>query len=143
MGSLTAQPGARPPQEWGEQTIGAALADCAERFGNRDLLVFRERRISARELAEEVEQLALGLLALGIQKGDNVAVWLPNLPETCVAELAIARVGAAMMAINTRYKASELEYVLRQSDSRALILMPQFLTQDFLAVLREVIPEFP
>jgi fatty-acyl-CoA synthase len=143
MGSLTAQPGARSPQEWGEQTIGAALADCAERFGNRDLLVFRERRISARELAEEVEQLALGLLALGIQKGDNVAVWLPNLPETCVAELAIARVGAAMMAINTRYKASELEYVLRQSDSRALILMPQFLTQDFLAVLREVIPEFP
>ncbi len=143
MGSLTAQPGARSPQEWGEQTIGAALADCAERFGDRDLLVFRERRISARELAEEVEHLALGLLALGIQKGDNVAVWLPNLPETCVAELAIARVGAAMMAINTRYKASELEYVLRQSDSRALILMPQFLTQDFIAVLREVIPEFP
>ncbi len=47
-----------------------------------------------------------------------------------------------MMAINTRYKASELEYVLRQSDSRALILMPQFLTQDFLAVLRDVIPEY-
>ena len=110
MGSLTAQPGARSPQEWGEQTIGAALADCAERFGDRDLLVFRERRISARELAEEVEQLALGLLALGIQKGDNVAVWLPNLPETCVAELAIDCVGAAMMAINTRYKASEFEY---------------------------------
>ena len=117
------------------------MHDCAERLGDRDLLVFRERRISARQLEEEVEQLALGLLSLGIQKGDKVAVWLPNLPETCVTELAIARVGAAMMAINTRYKASELEYVLRQSDSRALVLMPQFLTQDFLAVLRDVIPE--
>lgn len=132
----------RTPEEWGSQTIGAALADCAARIGERDLLVFRERRISARQLAEEVEQLALGLLSIGIQKGDNVAVWLPNLPETCVAELAIARIGAAMMAINTRYKASELEYVLRQSDSRALVLMPQFLTQDFLAVLRDVIPEY-
>ena len=143
MGSSTVQEAKhRSPQDWGSQTIGTALIDCASRFGDRDLLVFRERRISARELAAEVEQLALGLLALGIQKGDTVAVWLPNLPETCVAELAIARVGAAMMAINTRYKASELEYVLRQSDSRALILMPQFLTQDFLAVLRDVIPEY-
>jgi fatty-acyl-CoA synthase len=144
MGSSTAHEiKQRSPQEWGSQTLGFALSDCARRLGDRDLLVFRERRISARELAAEVENLALGLLSLGIQKGDNVAVWLPNLPETCVAELAIARIGAAMMAINTRYKASELEYVLRQSDSRALVLMPQFLTQDFVAVLRDVIPEFP
>jgi fatty-acyl-CoA synthase len=144
MSSSTAQEvKKRSPQEWGSQTVGFALHDCARRYGNRDLLIFRERRISARQLEEEVEHLALGLLALGIQKGDNVAVWLPNLPETCVTELAIARIGAAMMAINTRYKASELEYVLRQSDSSALILMPQFLTQDFVAVLRDVIPEFP
>ncbi len=142
MGSSTTQEVTRSPQEWGSETVGAALADCVKRLGDRDLLVFRERRITARELAREVEDLALGLLELGIQKGDNVAVWLPNLPETCVAELAIARVGAAMMAINTRYKANELEYVLRQSDSRALILMPQFLTQDFLAVLRDVVPEY-
>lgn len=144
MSSSTAQEvKKRSPQEWGSQIVGFALHDCARRYGDRDLLIFRERRITARQLEEEVEHLALGLLALGIQKGDNVAVWLPNLPETCVTELAIARVGAAMMAINTRYKASELEYVLRQSDSRALVLMPQFLTQDFIAVLRDVIPEFP
>jgi fatty-acyl-CoA synthase len=144
MSSSTAQEvKKRSPQEWGSQTVGFALHDCARRYGDRDLLIFRERRISARQLEVEVEHLALGLLALGIQKGDNVAVWLPNLPETCVTELAIARIGAAMTAINTRYKASELEYVLRQSDSSALILMPQFLTQDFVAVLRDVIPEFP
>ena len=142
MGSSAQGVKERSPQEWGTQTVGFALSDCVQRYGDRDLLVFRERRISAKQLDVEVEQLALGLLALGIQKGDNVAVWLPNLPETCVAELAVARIGAAMMAINTRYKASELEYVLRQSDSRALILMPQFLTQDFLAVLRDVVPEY-
>lgn len=143
MGSSTAhEVKERSPEAWGSQTVGAALKDCAVRFGSRDLLVFRERRISAEQLAKEVEQFALGLLALGIQKDDKVAVWLPNLPETCVAELAIARIGAAMMAINTRYKASELEYVLRQSDSRALILMPQFLTQDFVAVLKDVIPDY-
>ncbi len=144
MGSSSAQEmKTRSPEEWGSQTIGGALRDCATRFGGRDLLVFREQRISAQGLAEEVEHLALGLLALGINKGDTVAVWLPNLPETCVAELAIARIGAVMMAINTRYKATELEYVLRQSDGRALLLMPQFLTQDFLAVLKDVVPEFP
>jgi fatty-acyl-CoA synthase len=144
MSSSTAQEAKRlSPEEWGSQTIGFALHHCAKRLGDRDLLIFRERRISARQLENEVEQLALGLLSIGIQKDDKVAVWLPNLPETCVAELAIARIGAAMMAINTRYKASELEYVLRQSDSRALILMPQFLTQDFIAVLHDVIPELP
>jgi fatty-acyl-CoA synthase len=143
MNSLTAQEIKEPsPREWEEQTVGFALQNCARRLGDRDFLIFRERRMSAKQLAQEVEHLALGLLELGIQKGDNVAVWLPNLPEMCVAELAIARIGAAMMAINTRYKASELEYVLRQSDSRALIMMPQFLTQDFLAVLRDVIPEY-
>ena len=144
MGSSSAQEmKTRSPEEWGSQTIGGALRDCATRFGGRDLLVFREQRISAQGLAEEVEHLALGLLALGINKGDTVAVWLPNLPETCVAELAIARIGAVMMAINTRYKATELEYVLRQSDGRALLLMPQFLTQDFLAVLKDVVPGIP
>ena len=144
MGSSSAQEiSTRSPQDWGSQTIGVALRDCVTRVGSRDLLVFRERRISAQQLAEEVEQLALGLLALSVEKGHTVAVWLPNLPETCVAELAIARVGAVMMAINTRYKASELEYVLRQSDSRALILMPQFLSQDFLAVVRDLLPEVP
>jgi fatty-acyl-CoA synthase len=144
MGSSSVQEiNQRTPEAWGSQTIAAALRDCSNRLGSRDLLVFRERRISAKQLADEVEHLALGLLSLGIGKGDAVAVWLPNLPETCVAELAIARIGAVMMAINTRYKSSELDYVLRQSDSRALILMPQFLTQDFLAILREVIPEYP
>lgn len=143
MFSSTAQEQRRSPQAWGSQTVGAALRDCASRLGSRDLLVFRERRISAEQLAREVEQLALGLLALGIGKDDKVAVWLPNLPETCVVELAIARIGAVMMAINTRYKASELEYVLRQSDSRALFLMPQFLTQNFIAVLKDVLPEYP
>ena len=108
MGSSSAQEmKTRSPEEWGSQTIGGALRDCATRFGGRDLLVFREQRISAQGLAEEVEHLALGLLALGINKGDTVAVWLPNLPETCVAELAIARIGAVMMAINTRYKATD------------------------------------
>ena len=144
MGSSSAQEiRTRSPQAWGSQTIAVALRDCVTRVGGRDLLVFRERRISAQQLAEEVEHLALGLLALGIERGHTVAVWLPNLPETCVAELAIARIGAVMMAINTRYKASELEYVLRQSDSRALLLMPQFLSQDFLAVLRDLFPEVP
>jgi len=126
---------------WQHCTLGQALARAVGRWGEHELLVFPDRRLRTREFADEAGRFARGLLRLGVERGDHVAVWLPNLPETCVAELAIARLGAAMVAINTRYKTSELEYVLRQSDSTTLLVMRQLLNVDFLKVLHEVLPE--
>lgn len=122
-------------------TLGEALQEAVKRHGSRELLVFPDRRWSTAEFSLQVEKLARALLRLGVRKGDHVAVWLPNLPEACVIEFAVARLGAAMVAINTRYKTSEFEYVLRQSDATALFLTPSFLTADFVGMVHQVLPE--
>ena len=121
MGSSSAQEmKTRSPQEWGSQTVGGrcAIAPAIWRIATCWCFASDEFRRSSSPKKWSNSRWACWRSAF--RKATTVAVWLPNLPETCVAELAIARIGAAMMAINTRYKASELEYVLRQSDSRAL-----------------------
>jgi fatty-acyl-CoA synthase len=127
--------------EWEGRTLGQALDHCCARWVEKELLIFPERRFSAHTLAAEVERFACGLLHLGVGRGEHVAVWLPNLPEYVVAEFALARLGAAMVPVNLRYKTSELEYVLRQSDATTLLLHPQLFDIDFLGMLRKVCPE--
>lgn len=127
--------------EWEGMTLGQALKRCCSRWSDKELLVFPERRFSAPALAIEVERFARGLLHLGVGRGEHVAVWLPNLPEYVVAEFALARLGAAMVPVNLRYKTSELEYLLRQSDSSTLLLHPRLLDVDALDMLRKVCPE--
>lgn len=100
-----------------------------------------ERRATAAQFLEEVEQFALGLKQFGFGPGEQFAVWLPNTMESFVAEMAVAALGGSLVFINTRYKTHEFEYVLRQSDASALLLPREFLQIDFLAMLREVCPE--
>ncbi|MBZ5702812.1 MAG: AMP-binding protein [Acidobacteriia bacterium] len=126
---------------WGRETLPRALRKCASRWGEKPLLVFPERRLTAAGLLREVEQFALGLRALGAGPREHAAVCLPNLAETCVAELATAALGGAVMFINTRYRISEFEYVLKQSDAATLVLPREFLQIDFLKMLRQVCPE--
>jgi len=126
---------------WDQLTIGQALDRCAARWSDRELLVIGDRRLTARALAREADQLARGLLQIGVQRGDHVAVWLPNLPELCIIELAVARIGAVLVAFNTRYKSSELEYVLRQSDATTLVITPRVGKADCFSTLKEFLPE--
>ncbi len=126
-------------------TYGAALDRIVRMYPDRELLIFyrdgQSRRYRSCEFLDEVNQLARGLLKLGVQPGDKVALWLANLPECAVAEFAIAKLGAVMVAINTRYKVRELEYVLRQSDATTLIIMDRFLDTDYEAMVRLICPE--
>jgi fatty-acyl-CoA synthase len=126
---------------WGRETLPRALRRCAAQWGDKELLVFPERRATAAQFLEEVERFALGLKQLGFGPGDRLAVWLPNTLESVVAEMAVAALGGSLVFINTRYKTHEFEYVLRQSDASALLLPREFLQIDFLAMLREVCPE--
>lgn len=126
---------------WSRFTLGQALRECVERWGDKELIVFPNRRITARQFASEVDDLACGLIALGVKRGDHIAVWLPNLPELCVLELAMAKLGCTMVAFNTRYRSSELEYVLRHSDAGTFVVMPEHSKVDFLRTLRQVLPE--
>lgn len=127
------------PFTW--KTVGQMIQDAAARYGAREAIVFTDERISYAELARRVDRLARGLLALGIRKDDKVALWLPNHPAWLVAQYACARIGATVVALNTRYKAHELSYILGQSDATTLILTDHLGPIDFLEILEEVIPE--
>ncbi|MBX7074411.1 MAG: AMP-binding protein [Pirellulales bacterium] len=124
-------------------TIGQALRKTSQRFPDREALVFAASgyRRTYRELEAEVSRCAKGLVALGIERGQHVAIWATNVPQWPLLQLATARIGAVLVTINPAYRAFELEYVLRQSDAVALFLVDRFKTSDYFAMLGEVCPE--
>ncbi|HEV8672778.1 MAG TPA: AMP-binding protein [Methylomirabilota bacterium] len=112
----------------------------AARCGEREAVVLRERRLTYRDLQREGQRLARGLLALGIAPGDKVALWLTNRPEWLVVQQACARIGAVVVALNTRYRTHELDYILRQSDATTLVCLDHALEIDFLEILEPLLP---
>jgi fatty-acyl-CoA synthase len=126
-------------------TIGQVLCRQAQRIGEREAVVFPKlgHRRTWAELLCDVDRTARGLLALGLGKGDHVAVWATNVPEWILLQFATARIGAVLVTINPAYRAFELEYVLKQSDAAALFLVDRFKSSDYFAMLEEVCPELP
>ena len=90
-----------------------------------------------------METLARGLSALGIEPGDKVAIWLPNRPAWFFAQYACATIGAIVVALNPRYKAHELTYILGQSDAKALLLTDHLGGVDYFETLHEALPGLP
>ncbi|MGH7355870.1 MAG: AMP-binding protein [Candidatus Rokuibacteriota bacterium] len=123
--------------------LGAMLDLAAEHHPETPAVVFKGRRITYRELRERAEAFARGLLALGLGPGDHVVLWMPNSLEWNVVNFAIAKIGAVTVTCNSRYKAFEVEYLLKQSDAKALILLDRFDTAavDYLEILRQVVPD--
>ena len=124
-------------------TIGKLLDDIAGRFPDNDALVYPERglRYSYARFNQICRQVAKGLLALGIKKGDHVSIWAYNVPEWVILQFATAKIGAVLVTVNTAYKSSELEYVLEQSDSTTLFMVKSWKDSDYLATLNTVVPE--
>jgi fatty-acyl-CoA synthase len=127
------------------ETIGQALRRAVERFGEREALVVCDEgyRATYRELWEQVDLAARGLLARGVKKGDRVGIWAPNRHEWVVTQFATARIGAILVTINPAYKASELEYALCKSGVSFLLLSRGFRQTDYVSMLDEVRPRCP
>jgi fatty-acyl-CoA synthase len=121
-------------------TVGGMLATVAARAGDREAIVAPDRRITYAEFHREAERLARGLLAQGVKKNDKVALWLPNRPEWLFAQYGCALIGAVVVALNTRYRAHELRYILRQSDATTLLCADHSGPVDYLETLAEVLP---
>ena len=123
--------------------IGDLLDSQADQFGDREALVHVETgaRYTYRELKDECDQVARGLMALGIEKGQHVGIWVTNYSEWVVAQFATAKIGAVLVTVNPAYRTHELEYVLKQSEASALILIGQFRSSDYVGMADEVIPE--
>jgi fatty-acyl-CoA synthase len=123
--------------------LGQVLDAAAGRFPDKPAVVFKGASLSYRELRERADAFACGLLALGLGPGDHVALWMPNSLEWNVVNLATAKIGAVTVTCNSRYKAVELEYLLRQSDARALVMADRFEAAgiDYLDVVRAAVPD--
>ncbi|AUY47718.1 AMP-binding protein [Streptomyces sp. CB01881] len=128
-----------------DETIGAALDRVVRAFPEREALVDLPagRRWTYRELSAEVDRVAVGLLSLGVGRGDRVGIWAPNCAEWVFVQYATARIGAILVTVNPGYRTHELEYVLRQSGIRTVVAAPSFKTSDYAAMLAEAAPRCP
>lgn len=122
-------------------TIGQLLEDKAEEYPDKDAIVFQGERITYKELNEEAEKLAHFLKKRGIEEGDKVAIWLPNLPEWIVAWFAIPKIDAIVVPTDPWYKGGEIEYMFDDSDTKAVITTERHRKYHFLDILEEVKPE--
>jgi fatty-acyl-CoA synthase len=124
-------------------TIGDMLDQMASECPHREFAVFPERgiRLTYAQFAEMVEETARGLLAMGVDKGDRVAIWSTACPEWLLVQHALSKIGAFLVTVNTNFKGSEVEYVLKQSESGTLFMGPGFRDLDYPANFAEVCPE--
>ncbi|HKV37980.1 MAG TPA: AMP-binding protein, partial [Blastocatellia bacterium] len=124
-------------------TAGELLTLLARDYPRREALIYPDLglRYGFSQLEWMARQVAKGLISLGTNRGDRVALWAPNIPEWVVLQFALAKIGAILVTVNTALRAAELEYVLKQSRARTLITMKGVRDSDYVAIINEVIPE--
>ncbi len=122
------------------RTIPALLDEMAARFPAHEALVGTGQRYTYASLRDEVRAFAKGLHALGVAKGDKVAILMGNKPEWIVADFAICLLGGIMVAVNTWATGRELQHILSHSDATMLIATDRYLKYDYFAMLDELEP---
>lgn len=123
------------------RTLGGMLDEIVEKFGDREAMVFKDRRYTYKDVKNWVETIAKSLLSIGIGKGSRAGILMGNRPEWLFWAFGVAKVGATLVAINTWYKEKELEYVLKHSDISILLMVDRFLKNDYMEMIEHIIPE--
>ncbi len=126
-----------------EHTIGVALREAAARWPDQEAIVSRHQgvRLTWREFLARAEDVAAGLLALGVEPGERVGVWAPNCVEWTLAQFATALVGMVQVNINPAYRVSEVEYTLKKVGVKALICAERFKSSDYVGMVESLAPE--
>jgi fatty-acyl-CoA synthase len=130
-----------------EQTVGDLLDQRAAELPDKEALVYRypeiglELRLIYSQYRDRVNQVAKGLIALGVTPGEHVAVWATNVPEWIFLQLALAKIGAVIVTVNTNYRQHEIEYVLRQGDITTLCLIEEHRGNQYLESVYQIAPE--
>lgn len=126
-----------------EKTLGALLDETIARYPGNDAVIHHERplRQNWTEFGKSVDDLARGLMALGVKKGEKVAIWATNVPHWVTLMFASARIGAVLITVNTSYHVHELEFLLRQSDCENLFMTSSYRDHSFISILEEVVPQ--
>ncbi|ABZ82718.1 long chain fatty acid acyl-coa ligase [Heliomicrobium modesticaldum Ice1] len=124
-------------------TIGDLLDQTAARYPEKEALVYtddRNLRLTYAQFRQKADEVAKGLMALGVQKGEHIALWATNYPEWLYTQFGSAKMGAVLVTVNTNYRSFELEYLLRQSDATTLFLIDGFRDNNFVEIINELCP---
>ncbi len=126
-----------------EVTLGQILKETVDRYPDEDAVAYvdREYKQTWREFSDTVDTMAKGLMAMGIKKGEKVAVWATNVPHWVALQFATARIGAILLTINTNYRSEEINYVLKQSDCENIFIINGLRDANYLEILYDLIPE--
>ena len=126
-----------------EVTLGRILAETVAKYPDETAVAYVEREYKQtwQEFSDTVDTMAKGLMAMGIQKGEKVAVWATNVPHWVALQFATARVGAILLTINTNYRTAEIDYVLKQSDCENIFIINGLRDANYLEILYDLIPE--
>jgi fatty-acyl-CoA synthase len=124
-------------------TFANVLTRTAEHHGTRDALVFLQigLRRNYTEFRADVREAARALLAMGVQRGENVGIWATNWPQWVILQFATAHIGAVLVNVNPAYRSHELQYVLQQADITTLFLTDRYKSSDYFAILASVAAE--
>jgi fatty-acyl-CoA synthase len=125
------------------QTIGDAFDLTVKRFPHNEAIISRHQdaRYTYVQLAEKVDQCARAFLALGIDKGDRVGIWSPNCVEWLITQIATSKIGSILVNINPSYRQHELEYALKQSGCKIIVIADNFKSSDYSQMIYDLIPE--
>jgi fatty-acyl-CoA synthase len=126
-----------------KKTVGGLLDEVGSKFPGKEALVdlSQEVRYSYKELLAMVNQTAKGFLKLGLKEGDHLALWSPNRWEWTVTQLALAKIGVVLISVDTNCKLDQLEYLLRQSDSRSLVMAEGIKGSEYIDMIHQLCPE--
>ena len=126
-----------------EKTLGQILDETVARFPDQDALVYADRgyRQTWRDFADTVDAFAKGLMALGVSKGEKVAVWATNVPYWVTLQFATAKIGGILITVNTNYREHELRYLLNHSECENIFLIDTLRDHAFVDTLYAIAPE--
>lgn len=125
-----------------ENTVGGLLHEMATKYPNDNYITYTDRDFTRtwKEFDEETDRIAKSFLAMGIKRDDHVAIWSTNTPEWLLTLYAVAKIGAVLVTVNTAYKVFELEYLLRQSDTKVLIMTEKYRDTSYVDIVNELCP---
>lgn len=131
------------PRAYRDVKMGELLALLARDYPQKEALIYPDRalRYDFSQLEWLARQISKGLLDVGIRRGDRVALWAPNVPEWVVLQFALAKIGAILVTVNTSLRATELEYLLKQSEASTLITVAGFRDVNYVQTIYEIVPE--
>ncbi len=126
-----------------EATLGQLLDETVAKWPERDAVVYvdREYRLTWRQFNDLVDEMAMGLMAMGVKKGEKVGIWANNVPHWVVLMFATAKIGAVLLTVNTHYRRAELKYLLQQSECENLVLIDGFRDIDYVETVYDLVPE--